>query len=486
MHWPLSFILSLHTRYFYLTACWYLIALVCTIQSKLTKSKCKFPFLVDTSILYFTIHSPVKWWKYSSIHHSFIHSIITPLSCRHNCLRLYNCLIHSFIHSFIHSLIHSSIHPSIHACPVCPHPCTPPSTPRAPQCRPTSPTTRPSWSCTWLRTGRCTSTVRRTASRRRRSSGCATASPSSSRTATSACSPTDTSWSCATWSSPTRRATRVALATWPASRRSRSSSRCKVGAGVAAAWPHGRVVVGAVCGVIIDYLPSQFFPSVPVIPSSWRSPLPCVQCLLCAYPSSWCPSFPCVQCLRCACPSSWRSLLPCFQCPRCACPSSWCPSLPCFQCPRCACPSSCSLPCFQCPRCACPSSWRSPLPCLQCPRCACPSFWRSPLPPMLPVPPLIPGGGKITRLSVVVHQSIRLECRPSGDPKPNITWFKDGSIIDPKGSRHVRVLQGGRVLQLPSATPSDAGGYTCHAMNIAGEDQRRYNLQVHGELPSYC
>ena len=189
---------------------------------------------------------------------------------------------------------------------------------------------------------------------------------------------------------------------------------------------------------------------------------PCLSC-------SWRSSLPCVQCPRCACPSSWRSPLPCFQCPRRACHSSWRSPLPCFQCPRWACPSSC-----------CPS-----LPCVQCPRCACPSSWRSPLPPMLPVPPLIPGGGKITRLSVVVHQSIRLECRPSGDPKPNITWFKDGSIVDPKGSRHVRVLQGGRILQLPSATPSDAGGYTCHAMNIAGEDQRRYNLQVHGELPSY-
>ena len=46
----------------------------------------------------------------------------------------------------------------------------------------------------------------------------------------------------------------------------------------------------------------------------------------------------------------------------------------------------------------------------------------------------------------------------------------------------LQVLSGGRLLSLSSSQVSDAGAYTCVAVNSGGEQQREYDLRVHGEL----
>ena len=84
-------------------------------------------------------------------------------------------------------------------------------------------------------------------------------------------------------------------------------------------------------------------------------------------------------------------------------------------------------------------------------------------------------------MSVNVRQPIRIECQPTGVPEPVITWFKDGEELAPRQARHIRVLQKGRILQIISATPEDAARYACSAKNDAGQEQRRYSLQVYGE-----
>jgi len=100
---------------------------------------------------------------------------------------------------------------------------------------------------------------------------------------------------------------------------------------------------------------------------------------------------------------------------------------------------------------------------------------------MLPVPPRIPGSRTDTDLSVIVRRPIRMECEPTGVPEPEITWFKDGQIINVEENLFVRVLRGGRVLQVVAAEVRDSGVYTCNAQNIAGQERRKYKLQVHGE-----
>ena len=78
---------------------------------------------------------------------------------------------------------------------------------------------------------------------------------------------------------------------------------------------------------------------------------------------------------------------------------------------------------------------------------------------------------------MIERRPVRMECTPSGDPTPDIVWTKDGG--EPVGG-HVRLLRGGRILQMRAAAVEDAGVYTCTATNVAGHDQKHYTLQVQG------
>jgi len=49
-----------------------------------------------------------------------------------------------------------------------------------------------------------------------------------------------------------------------------------------------------------------------------------------------------------------------------------------------------------------------------------------------------------------------------------------------KGDSRVRVLSGGRQLQISSAEKADAFSYTCLATSAAGSAMKEYNLQVYG------
>ncbi|KAI5614770.1 hemicentin-1 isoform X1 [Silurus asotus] len=92
------------------------------------------------------------------------------------------------------------------------------------------------------------------------------------------------------------------------------------------------------------------------------------------------------------------------------------------------------------------------------------------------VPPSISSkGGMVT---VVVNDPIRLECEASGLPSPSLTWLKEGSPVS-SSSNGIQILDGGRVLSFRSAQVSDAGYYTCVAVNAGGEQQKEYNLHVY-------
>ena len=98
------------------------------------------------------------------------------------------------------------------------------------------------------------------------------------------------------------------------------------------------------------------------------------------------------------------------------------------------------------------------------------------------MPPLIPGSGAVEELAVVVRQSVRMECEPTGDPKPKVSWYKDGKLLVPKKNRYMRMMHGGKVLQIMAARVKDTGTYKCKAENIAGEAEKRFTLAVHGRL----
>lgn len=58
-----------------------------------------------------------------------------------------------------------------------------------------------------------------------------------------------------------------------------------------------------------------------------------------------------------------------------------------------------------------------------------------------------------------------------------------GSPIVADHSGRVRILSGGRQLQISIAEKSDAASYTCIASNVAGSAKKEYSLQVYSKLP---
>uniref|UniRef100_A0A8C1K3P7 Hemicentin-1 n=1 Tax=Cyprinus carpio TaxID=7962 RepID=A0A8C1K3P7_CYPCA len=91
------------------------------------------------------------------------------------------------------------------------------------------------------------------------------------------------------------------------------------------------------------------------------------------------------------------------------------------------------------------------------------------------VPPSISSkGGMIT---VVVNDPVRLECEASGVPVPAISWMKDGRPLST--GRKTQILNEGRLLRIQDAQVADTGRYTCIAVNVAGQADRKYDVNVH-------
>ncbi|XP_040926337.1 hemicentin-1 isoform X2 [Betta splendens] len=93
------------------------------------------------------------------------------------------------------------------------------------------------------------------------------------------------------------------------------------------------------------------------------------------------------------------------------------------------------------------------------------------------VTPSIRGAEEVSPFTVTEGNLITLLCESSGIPPPSLAWRKDGSEL--KSDQRVRVLSGGRQLQISSAERSDAASYTCTASSEAGAASRAYSLQVY-------
>ncbi|KAM7388095.1 hypothetical protein PAMP_024296 [Pampus punctatissimus] len=92
------------------------------------------------------------------------------------------------------------------------------------------------------------------------------------------------------------------------------------------------------------------------------------------------------------------------------------------------------------------------------------------------VPPNIAGESTPQDVSVLQSRQVTLECKSDAVPPPTLTWLKDGQPL--QASARVRVLSGGRYLQINMAELSDRAQYTCVASNIAGKTTRQFNLAV--------
>ena len=76
-----------------------------------------------------------------------------------------------------------------------------------------------------------------------------------------------------------------------------------------------------------------------------------------------------------------------------------------------------------------------------------------------------------------------LNCQASGDPEPSINWFRNETLL--VNTTKYIILQNGS-LWIRDVEDSDAGNYTCQAINIAGVQLAITNLIIFGEIFGFC
>jgi len=96
------------------------------------------------------------------------------------------------------------------------------------------------------------------------------------------------------------------------------------------------------------------------------------------------------------------------------------------------------------------------------------------------VPARISGSELTDEQSVVIGASLTLQCPATGEPKPDIQWTRHGETLSFVSQPNLRVVDGGRELQLLNTHLFDAGSYTCTATNPAGNASKQFLVNVMG------
>ena len=91
-------------------------------------------------------------------------------------------------------------------------------------------------------------------------------------------------------------------------------------------------------------------------------------------------------------------------------------------------------------------------------------------------------------MDVEFSESIKLHCAAGGLPRPRVVWYVDDEplmTVD-NGTDGIYVLDDGWTLLIDGAQLSHAGRYVCRAVNVAGDDQKLFNLTVLGQSSPFC
>ena len=110
------------------------------------------------------------------------------------------------------------------------------------------------------------------------------------------------------------------------------------------------------------------------------------------------------------------------------------------------------------------------------------------------VAPAIVGDLTFTKNNPEEDEGTTATCEWSGDPKPLITWLKDGEILnEAELGSHIRIVtrdldNGNQLseLQIQSVEPGDAGEYTCNVSNPVGFKFKMRRLEVQGMAIHAC
>ncbi|CAF0824612.1 unnamed protein product, partial [Didymodactylos carnosus] len=82
-----------------------------------------------------------------------------------------------------------------------------------------------------------------------------------------------------------------------------------------------------------------------------------------------------------------------------------------------------------------------------------------------------------TRLEAILHQEVLMLCSAYGIPPPNITWMRDGNLINSSNDRFL-IRENGHQLVIPMTLENDTGRYECTAVNEVGQASKIFELDI--------
>lgn len=78
-------------------------------------------------------------------------------------------------------------------------------------------------------------------------------------------------------------------------------------------------------------------------------------------------------------------------------------------------------------------------------------------------------------------ESLLMECIFNGLPKPEINWYKDGSVIE-KDDARIKFRNDNQQLYIQFVKIEDEGVYRCSAKNRLGEEYAESTLKIMGKF----
>lgn len=83
-------------------------------------------------------------------------------------------------------------------------------------------------------------------------------------------------------------------------------------------------------------------------------------------------------------------------------------------------------------------------------------------------------------INALIHTTVELTCKPTGEPKPTIRWLFNDSL-NLKSSKRFRILSNGN-LRITNVSKADSGYYICEASNRLGKAARKGHLNALGKV----
>ncbi|XP_033331754.2 vascular endothelial growth factor receptor 1 [Megalopta genalis] len=85
----------------------------------------------------------------------------------------------------------------------------------------------------------------------------------------------------------------------------------------------------------------------------------------------------------------------------------------------------------------------------------------------------------LNKENMIVDKKVYLKCFADGMPKPNITWFKDGTQLT--SNERYKIYKKDQALEIQYPEESDSGEYMCRVQNRIGKVEARQRVTIKGK-----